>query len=101
MAIKQVYVGSVGPFLYDDTSTYDGTVEPMRAVYSDGKIRGERVISDNPPTAPTEVVRLADLASSVMNPTITDQTGSRSKGTVYQNTSSYWMIVLVSADLTA
>lgn len=100
MAIRGVYVGSVGPFLYDDAAVYDGTVEPVRGLYTEGTVRGNVIISDTVPTQPTEVVRLQDLVGlGVLNPNITDRTSSRSIGTVYQNTSSYWMIVAISADL--
>jgi hypothetical protein len=101
MAIQEVYVGSVGPFLYDDADVYDGTAEPHRGMWTPGgRIRGSTLISDNVPTNPTEVVRLADLTGlGVLNPTITDRTGVRNIGSVYQNTSTYWMIVAVTVDV--
>ena len=100
MALQEYYIGSVGPLLYDDADTYPGLVEPMRAMYSTGRIRAERIISDTVPTAPTEVVRLVDLGGAgAMNPNINDVTASRTFGVNYHNTSTFWMIVMVSADL--
>lgn len=100
MAIREVYIGSVGPFLYDDAEVYHGTIEPHRALYTPGRIRAGVVISDTAPSAPTEVVRLADLgAAGFLTPNIDDRTAARNIGTVYQNTTASWMIVMLSVDL--
>lgn len=104
MAVREVFIGSVGPFLYDDADVYDAyPAIGQRGIYVPvGRIRGNIVESDTAPSAPTEVVRLADLTggSSILNPDIDDVTATRSIGTVYQNTSTdKWMIVMIYADV--
>ena len=103
MADQEVYVGSIGPFIFDDNDTYEGTVEKIKGIYTTGKMRAANVISDNAPANATDVVRLSDLSSGtgILNPTISGVTGSRALGTVYHNTSSYWMIVAITVDLEA
>lgn len=59
MATKKVYVGSVGPFLYDDSVNYDGTAIPMKGLYTEGKIQ-----AGTPPSSSEDVVRLGDLSGS-------------------------------------
>ena len=101
MADKEVYIGSVGPLLYDDSDVYEGTSEAVRAIYSpDGEGKLKKLEVSDAPVNSSDVVRKADLSSGILNPAIQDVTASRAIGTIYQNTSPYWMIVMVSAELT-
>lgn len=102
MATRQLYVGSVGPLLYDDADVYDGTAEPHRGVWiPKGRIRSSTMTVDTAPVASGDVVRIDDLlgGGGVLNPVIVDRTASRSIDSVYQNTTPYWMIVAVTVDL--
>jgi len=63
MATKKVFIGSVGPFLYDDTSAIDDVDgdfagELLRALTTDGQM-----LLESTPTDPEEVVRLVDLST--------------------------------------
>jgi len=81
MAIREVYLGSVGPFLYDDTATYDGTAVPMKGLYTTGKMR-----AGTAPTHNDDVVRLQDLSGILtITPGVNVVTGARAVGVVYQN----------------
>ena len=102
MALRGVYLGNIGPFMFDDTEYYPGTTEPNRAIFCpDGTIRAKKVVSDETPTNASDVIRLADVGAGggMLNPTITDVTSSRNIGSTYQNTSGYWMLVIVSVEL--
>ena len=57
MAEKEVYIGSVGPFLYDDGNTYDGSV-PHSGIYCKGKLR-----VDGTPAHNNDVLRKVDIGS--------------------------------------
>ena len=63
MATKKIYIGSIGPILYDDTDNVDDvdgdfSGETQRAMTSDSSILITTV-----PTDPEEVVRLDDLGT--------------------------------------
>lgn len=57
MARKKYWIGSTGPFLYDDTSLYPDTVN-HKGFRTEGTIRAEAT-----PTDPNDVVRLFDITS--------------------------------------
>jgi len=81
MAIRELYLGSVGPLLYDDADVYDGTIIPMKGVYTTGKMR-----AGTAPTNNDEVVRLQDLTGILtIIPGVDVVTGARAIGVVYQN----------------
>jgi hypothetical protein len=84
MALQKVFIGSVGPFLYEDT-------DPINDV--DGDFAGEdrcalvtsgQLFVEGAPTNPNNIVRLQDLAG-VLTPTFADITAGRALNTVYQN----------------
>lgn len=84
MATQKIYIGSVGPFLYDDT-------DPINDV--DGDFAGEdrcalitsgQLLIEGVPTNPNHIVRFQDLAS-MLTPTFVDITAGRALNTVYQN----------------
>lgn len=67
MAVKKVWLGSTGPFLFDDAVPYidpDGTMFPdnQNAIATDGQL-----LVNEPATSPTHVVRKADLDATVGN----------------------------------
>jgi hypothetical protein len=55
---REYYIGSFGPFIYEDTETYpDGT--------SLVGYRGPTAKFDDPPVDPEDGVRLTDLTSTI------------------------------------
>jgi len=81
MAIREVYIGSVGPLLYDDAMTYEGTIVPMKGVYTTGRMR-----AGTAPIHNDDVVRLQDLGGLLtIVPGVDVVTGARAVGVVYQN----------------
>jgi len=80
MAIKEVYLGSVGPLLYDDALMYDGTAVPMKGLYTTGKMR-----AGTAPTHNDDVVRLQDLSGILtITPGVSIVAGA-AVGVIYQN----------------
>jgi len=68
LALKKVYFGSLGPFVYDDTvpvNDPDGDFagEDHKAMTTDGQLRVEQG-----PVADEEVLRLVDLGFRLMPP---------------------------------
>ncbi len=69
MAIREFWLGSVGPLYYDDAATYpDGT--PQAGIYA------ERLKVSTPPVDPEDVPRLSDIPASPPSPsdTVSDET---------------------------
>jgi len=64
MAEKEVWIGSTGPFIFDDTETYeeDGSGETYRG------IRTNKIYLDDTPTEDGEVIRLEDLNRVLLTP---------------------------------
>ena len=60
MALKEVWIGSVGPFLYEDTDTYEDG-EDLRG------LRVEQMFMDNAPASDNEVLRRADIDTDITN----------------------------------
>jgi hypothetical protein len=84
MALRKLYIGTVGPFLFEDTDLIndaDGDFlgESYSAIVSDGQI-----LIEDAPTNPNHIVRLQDLANTLV-PTFSDVTAGRALNTVYQN----------------
>ena len=101
MARKKVYIGSVGPYLYDDAKSIDDpdgdfAGEDNRALVTDGQLFVEQA-----PTADEEVVRLADLPYGNVDVTFADVTASRALDTVYQNSGSGMIIAQISIRLSS
>lgn len=68
MALKKVYFGSLGPFIYDDTSPVndpdgDFAGEDHKAITTDGQLHVEQS-----PVANEEVIRLVDLGFRLLPP---------------------------------
>lgn len=84
MAERKLYMGSVGPFLYDDDVPIDDADgdfvgEDCHAVVTSGQIYVEAA-----PTNPNHVARVSDLISMFSHPSI-DVTASRIPDTIYKN----------------
>lgn len=60
MTLKEVYVGSIGPFIFDDGDTYDDNAESLVGIRSDAQMT-----VDTAPSESNHVVRLSDVASLV------------------------------------
>ena len=61
MTVRKVWLGSTGPFLYDDSVLYideDGVISPdnQQAIATDGQI-----VVQSPPSSPVHIVRKQDL----------------------------------------
>jgi len=100
MAEHNYWIGSHGPYYYDDADLHD-TGDSMEAVYSN--TGGFNVNTGQVQTAPTagpDVVRFADLPWPI-NPTFVDVTALRVVGTTYQNSGSSFMICQISVNLNA
>jgi len=92
MAIREVYLGSVGALLYDDAVVYDGTIVPMKGLYTTGKMR-----AGTAPTHNDDVVRLQDLSGLLtIIPGVSVVTGARVVGVVYQNTETTMIRAAIS-----
>ena len=101
MAKKKYYIGSTGPFLYDDAKAIDDpdgdfAGENNRALVTDGQL-----IVGQAPTDSDEVVRLGDMPYGSVDVTASDVTGSRSLGTTYQNSTSNMIVAQITVKLTA
>ena len=84
MAIKKLYAGSIGPYLYDDANPVndvdgDFAGEDRNAIVTDGQM-----IVEGAPTNPNNVARYQDL-TSLLSLTIVDVTAVYALNTVYQN----------------
>ena len=95
MPTKKVYIGSVGPFLYDDSSPLndpdgDFAGETVKSLTTNGQQLVEQV-----PTDPYHVMRLDDMPYGNIDANVSDVTASRSKNTVYQNTHAGIMVVQI------
>ncbi len=101
MALRQYWVGSVGPFYFDDTDLYPGTAILMKGTHSEGFIYGDRVQSATAPVAPIDCVRLIDLIGAALTASFTDVTGARAKNVTYQNGPTTLLVVQVSFTLSA
>ena len=62
MAKKKVWIGSVGPYVYDDVNTYADAVGQV-GLRTEGKMLSEGV-----PTNPDDVIRLSDIGGAVTVP---------------------------------
>jgi outer membrane murein-binding lipoprotein Lpp len=67
VAVKKVWIGSTGPFLYDDSILYideDGVISPdnQQAIATDGQ-----VVVQSAPSSPVHVVRKQDLDDALGN----------------------------------
>ncbi len=84
MALQKIYIGSVGPFLYEDTdpvNDVDGDFvgEDYHAIVTSGQM-----YVGTAPTNPNHVARYDDLIS-MRSPTFVDVTVSRILDIIYQN----------------
>jgi hypothetical protein len=68
MAIKEVWLGSVGPFLYDDADVYDDGESVIG-------VRAEQITVENAPSNNTEVLRKIDIDTAVTNHASQHQNG--------------------------
>lgn len=101
MALQEYWVGSVGPFYFDDADLYPGTAITMKGIHSTGTIYGDRVQSGTAPVAPIDCVRLIDLIGAALAASFTDATGARAKNVTYQNGPNTLLVVQVSFTLSA
>ena len=100
MAARYYYIGSMGPFWYDDAVVYHGTAVGQKGLHTDGPIFGDRVRSNTPPIIGIDTLRLADIwGIGLLTWTITDATAARNFGVDYTNGTAYDMIVLSAVEL--
>ena len=60
MALRKVYIGSVGPFLYDDTDPIDDADGDFAGEDSRGLITNGQLIVEEAPSKPGHVLRQED-----------------------------------------
>ena len=84
MARQKIYIGSVGPFLYDDDAPIHDQDGDFAGEDFSALITGGQLIVEGAPTNPLHLVRLQDLASMLV-PTFADVTAGRALNTIYQN----------------
>jgi len=100
MARKKYYIGSRGPFFYDDATPIDDPDGDFAGEDNCALVTDGQALIGQAPVNPNEVVRLGDLPIGSVNVTFVDVTGSRALGVTYQNTGSGVMIVQISIRLT-
>ena len=84
MARQKIYIGSVGPFLYDDADPVHDVDGDFAGEDFSALITGGQMVVEGSPTNPLHLVRLQDLANMLV-PTFIDVTASRTLNTIYQN----------------
>jgi len=84
MADQKIYIGSVGPLLYDDAALIDDADGDFPGEDYHALVTGGQLLIETAPTNVNHVVRLQDL-SDLVNPSFTDVTASRALDTVYHN----------------
>jgi len=65
MAEKELWIGSVGPLLFDDEDVYDESDEYSETIRG---IRTSKILLDDTPTEDDEGVRLKDLNRVILTP---------------------------------
>ena len=84
MARQKIYIGSVGPFLYDDADPVHDQDGDFAGEDFSALITGGQLIVEGSPTNPLHLVRLQDLVNMLV-PTFIDVTAGRALNTIYQN----------------
>jgi len=94
MAEKRVWVGSVGPSLYDDTDIYGSGLDPADPEYDTTTLRGIRttgqMIVEQAPTVANEVLRLSDLLALLTHTAVAGD-GTIAVGDLVTLSSSGWL----------
>lgn len=100
MAIRTYYIGSTGPFYYNDADVYDGGAVGQKGIHTDGPVYADRVRSATAPVIGIDTLRLDDLLGiGMLTWTITDATAVRNFGVEYLNGTAYDMLVLAIIEL--
>jgi len=68
MAEKKIYIGSVGPFLFDDDSLIDDEDGDFAGVYQKALVSDKQMVITETPSADEHVLRLQDMAGRVLAP---------------------------------
>jgi hypothetical protein len=97
MAEQKLYVGSVGPFLYDDADLINDVDGDFAGEDFAALVTGGQMLVEGAPTNINHVVRLQDLVI-MLSPTFVDVTAGRVLNTVYQN-GDYLTFVQISLRL--
>jgi hypothetical protein len=84
MAEQKIYIGSLGPFLYDDDVLIDDVDGDFIGEDYAALTTGGQMLVEGAPTNPNHVIRLQDLTNMLV-PTFADVTIGRVLNTVYQN----------------
>jgi hypothetical protein len=84
MAEQKIYIGSLGPFLYDDNVLIDDVDGDFAGEDYTALTTGGQMLVEGVPTNPNHVVRQQDLTNMLV-PTFADVTAGRALNTVYQN----------------
>ena len=84
MALQKIYIGSVGPFLYEDTDPINDVDSDFAGEDRNALTTGGQLLIEGAPTNLNHIVRLQDLVNMLI-PTFVDITASRVLNTIYQN----------------
>jgi hypothetical protein len=84
MALQKIYIGSVGPFLYEDTDPINDVDGDFVGEDCNALATGGQLLVEEAPTNNNHIVRLQDLVNMFI-PTFVDVTAGRVLNAVYQN----------------
>ena len=93
MAERKLYVGSVGPFLYDDATAIDDPEGDFAGEDHCGVVTDGQLLVATAPSNNHHVLRLGDIAF-MSNPVLFDLTGIRTLNMTYQNGNYLTMLQL-------
>lgn len=68
MAEKKIYIGSVGPFLFDDDDPIDDPDGDFTGVHQKALVSDKQMMITEAPSANEHVLRLQDLAGRILTP---------------------------------
>jgi len=67
MALKKIYFGSLGPYLYDDTDDVNDPDGDFSGLTRKGIVTDDQIYVGTAPTSDDHVVRLTDVSTTVLN----------------------------------
>lgn len=94
MAERKLYIGSVGPFLYDDDVAIDDPEGDFAGEDHCGVVTDGQLLVEAAPSSNHHVLRFGDIAF-ISNPGLFDLTGVRGLNTVFQNGNYLTMLQVV------
>lgn len=84
MALQKIYIGSVGPFLYEDTDLINDVDGDFAGEDRNALSTGGQLLVEGAPTNLNHIIRLQDIVNLLI-PAFANVTASRALNTIYQN----------------